>query len=57
VKYADDFLLLAKEETVLQGKPDRLNEVVGYYQMETNVEKTKVKRISRQLSPVQSTVY
>jgi hypothetical protein len=56
LKYADDFLLLAKEERVLEGKPDRLNEVVRYYGMEMNVEKTKVKRISRQLSPVQSTV-
>jgi hypothetical protein len=34
VNYADDFLLLAKEETILAGKPDRLNEVVGYYGME-----------------------
>jgi hypothetical protein len=57
VNYANDFLLLAKEETVLEGEPDRLNEVVGYYGMEMNVEKTKVKRISRQLSPVQSTEY
>jgi hypothetical protein len=57
VKYADDFLLLAKEETVLEGKPDRLNAVVGYYGMEMNVKKTKVKRISRQMSPEQSTVY
>jgi hypothetical protein len=45
VKYADDILLLAKEETILAGKPDRLNEVVRYCGMEMNVEKTKVKRI------------
>jgi hypothetical protein len=57
VKYADDFLLLPKEETVLEGKPDRLYEVAGYNGMERNVEKNKVKRILRQLSPVQSTVY
>jgi hypothetical protein len=56
VNYANDFLLLA-EETLLEGKLDRLNEVVGYYGMEINVEKTKVKRISRQLCLVQSTVY
>ena len=30
VKYAVDFVLLDKEETVLEGKPDRQNEVVGY---------------------------
>jgi len=41
VKYADNFLVLAKEETVLEGKPDRLNEVVGYYGMEMNVEKLR----------------
>jgi hypothetical protein len=57
VNYADDFLLLAKKKTILEGKPDRLNEVVGYYGIEMNVEKSKVKRISRQLSPVQSTVH
>jgi hypothetical protein len=57
VKYADDFLLLAKEETVLEGKPDRLHEVAGYNGMEMNVENNMVKRILRQLSPGQSTVY
>jgi len=35
VKHADDFLLLAKGEIVLEGKPDRLNDIMG------NVEKTK----------------
>lgn len=34
MKYVDDFLLLAKGEIVLEGKPDRLNDVVGYYGME-----------------------
>ena len=49
MKYADDLVLLAKEETVLEGQLDRLIEVVRYYGMEMNVETTKVKRISRQL--------
>jgi hypothetical protein len=35
VKYADDLLLLAEEETVLQGMIDRLNEIG----MEMNVKK------------------
>ena len=46
VKYADDLVLMATEETVLQGMIDKLIE------MEMNVEKTKVMRISRQPSPV-----
>jgi hypothetical protein len=41
VKYADDLLLLAQEETVLQGVIDRLNEIT----VEMNVEKTIVMRI------------
>ena len=52
VKYADDFVLMAKEETVLQDMSDRLIEIGRYYGMEMNVEKTKVMRISRQPSPV-----
>jgi len=38
VKYADDVLLLAEEETVLQGIIDRLNETG----VEMNMEKTIV---------------
>ena len=49
VKYADDLVLMAKEETVLQ---DKLIETGRCYGMEMNVEKTKVIRISRQPSPV-----
>jgi hypothetical protein len=49
VKYADDLVLLAKEETVLQGMIDRLIEIGRCYGM----EKTKVMRISRQLFPTQ----
>ena len=47
VKYADDLVLMAKEETVLQGMIDKLIETGRYYGMEMNVEKTKVIRISR----------
>src|SRR5215469_12985860 len=52
VKYADDFVLMAKEETVLQGMIDKLIEIGRCYGMEMNVEKTKVMRISRHPSPV-----
>jgi len=47
VKYADDLVLLAKEEKVLQDMFDKVIEIGGCYGMETNVEKTKVMRISR----------
>lgn len=52
VKYADDLVLMAKEETVLQGMIDKLIEIGRSYGMEINVEKTKVMRISKQPSPV-----
>jgi len=52
VKYADDLVLMAKEETVLQGMIDKLIEIGRCYGMEMNVEKTKVMRISKQPSPV-----
>ena len=52
VKYVDDLVLMAKEETVLQGMIDKLIETGRCYGMEMNVEKTKVMRISRQSSPV-----
>jgi len=39
VKYADDLVLLAKEEKVLQDMTDKLIEIC--YGMELNVEKTK----------------
>jgi len=41
VKYADDLVLMAMEETVLQGMIDKLIETGRYYDMEMNVEKTK----------------
>jgi predicted nucleotidyltransferase len=48
VKYADDLVLLAKEEKVLEDMIDKLNEIGRCYGMEMNVEKTKIMRISRQ---------
>ena len=45
VKYVDDLVLMAKEETVLQGMIDNLIEIGRYYGMEMNVEKTKVMRV------------
>ena len=47
VKYADDFVLLAKEETVLKDMIDKLIEIGRCYGTELKVEKTKVMRISR----------
>ena len=52
VKYADDLVLLAKEEKVLQDMMDKLIEIGRCYGMELNVEKTKVMRISKQPLPV-----
>ena len=45
VKYADDLVLLGKEEKVLQDMIDKLIETGRCYGMEMNVEKTKVMRI------------
>ena len=52
VKYADNLVLMAKVETVLQGMTDKLTEIGRRYDTEMNVEKTKAMRISRQPSPV-----
>ena len=41
VKYADDFVLLAKEEKVLQEKIDKLIEIGRCYGVELNVERNK----------------
>jgi len=41
VKYADDLVLLAKEEKVLQNMIDKLIEIGRCYGMEINVEKNK----------------
>jgi hypothetical protein len=42
VDNADDLVLMAKEETVLQGMIDKLIDIGRCYGMEMNVEKTKV---------------
>jgi len=41
VKYADDHVLMAKEETVLQGMIDKLIETGRYRGLEINVGKKK----------------
>jgi hypothetical protein len=41
VKYTDDLVLLAREETVLQGMIDRLIETGRRYAMERYVEKLR----------------
>jgi hypothetical protein len=51
VKYADELVLLAKEETVLQGMIDKLIEIRRCYGMKMNVTNTKVMRTSRQPAP------
>ena len=51
MKYADDLVLLAKEEKVLHDMINKLIEIGRCYGMEMNVEK-KVMRISRQPSLV-----
>jgi hypothetical protein len=51
-KYADDLVLLVKEEKVLQDMIDKVTEIGGWYGKEMNVKKTKVMRISRQPFPV-----
>jgi hypothetical protein len=56
MKHADDLVLLAKEDTVLQDMTDKLIEIVRCYGMEINVKKTKVMRISRQPFPVKLTI-
>ena len=56
VKYADELMLMAKEETVLQGMIDKLIETGRYYGVEVNVEKTKILRLSRRSIPVTITI-
>jgi ABC-type enterochelin transport system substrate-binding protein len=53
VKYDDDLVLLAKEETILQSMIANLIEVGKVYGMEINVEKTKTMKISRQPTALQ----
>ena len=42
VKYADDLVLLAKDEKLLHNMIDKLIEIGGCYGMEMNVEKNKI---------------
>jgi hypothetical protein len=53
VQYADELVLLAKEETVLNGAIDNLNDIGICYGMEIYMEINEVIRISRKPSPVQ----
>jgi hypothetical protein len=45
VKHRNKLVLLAKEETVIQGIIDRLTEARRGYSMEINVERTSIRRI------------
>ena len=56
MKYADNLMLLAKAEAVLQGMTERRVDIGRCYGMEMNVGKTKVMIISRQLSPLQTMI-
>jgi hypothetical protein len=47
IKYADDDVLLPKEEMVVQSMIDGLTEIGNYCGMEMHVENNKVMRISR----------
>jgi hypothetical protein len=47
VKYADGLVLLAKEEGVLQGMTDSLNDIGRCYGMKTNVEKLRLQSQDR----------
>jgi hypothetical protein len=52
VKYANDFVLMAKEETVMVCTTDTMNEIGRCYGREKDVKKTKVMGILRQPSQV-----
>ena len=47
MKHADDLVLLAKEEKVLQDMIDKLIEIGGNYGMEMNVQKKKKIEVTR----------
>ena len=56
MKYTDEILKTAKQQTVLQGTSDRPTEIGTHCGMEMRVGKTEVMRISRQPSPVQTVI-
>jgi hypothetical protein len=53
VKYADDLVLVAKEEKVLQGMMDRLIEIGRCSEMEMNVEKLGDENTKANIPPPQ----
>jgi len=56
-KYADDLVLLAKQEVLLHSMGEIQNETGRCYGKEINVEKTKAMRMSRQPSPERISIY
>jgi hypothetical protein len=57
MKHADDFVLLAKEETVLRGKNDGLMQVRTIYAVKINGGKNKTVIISRKPTRKQITIH
>jgi hypothetical protein len=55
-KYTDGLVLLAKEETVLQGTKHEMIETERCYRVEMNVERTKEMRIPTPPSPIEITI-
>jgi hypothetical protein len=53
MRYADDLVLLPKEEKVLQGITDRLTLAGRCHGMETNLDKPMTQRIPKQPFPVE----
>jgi len=52
VKYADGLVIMAKDETMLQGMIAKLSEIGCCFGMEMNVE--RLRTISRQISLIQT---
>jgi hypothetical protein len=52
LEHANDLVLPAKKEKVLQGMTDGFNKICRCYGTEMNVKNLKVIRISRQRSPI-----
>ena len=57
MKYADDLVLLAEEDALLQGMTDSLIYIGRCCGIEMNVDETKVIRISRQPSLIQIMIH
>ena len=56
IKYADDLVLLAKNEETLQAMMDRMVETGKSYGMDINIDKSKVMRISKRDKPLRIVV-